>query len=316
MKTKENYIWYELFLTRGLGPKKLNSFYRFLKDNGNQLEGLENYKITSPGSISSIADIYLQYSSLFDEGKIQIDYMELINRGIKIITLDDKEYPALLRKRMKDSSPPVLFCEGNISLLNAEGYSIVGSRNASKEGVKFAQKLAGELALEGKNVISGYAKGIDTNAHLGALEKDGTTSIVLSYGINHFSKKTLFKNTNWENNYLVLSQFKPNEKWFARNAMIRNELICNLAKAVIIIESGPEIDENGKQSGSFAEGKSALKNNIPLFVVEPSYFKKAPLGNQPLINLGAKIFKPSDGVKSILNNIKSVKEDKQESLFD
>jgi len=65
--------------------------------------------------------------------------------------------------------------------------------------------------------------------------------------------------------------------------MIRNELVCVLSEALIVIESGPERDEEGRMSGTFNAAKIALEREIPLFVVDPSYFKKLPLGNEKLI---------------------------------
>ena len=82
---------------------------------------------------------------------------------------------------------------------------------------------------------------------------------------------------------LAISQFSPETKWLARNAMARNKLICALSKAVVVIESGAERDGKGKMSGTFDTGKTAIKMKLPLFVADPEYFNEPPKGNADLI---------------------------------
>ncbi|PJA61983.1 MAG: DNA-protecting protein DprA, partial [bacterium (Candidatus Ratteibacteria) CG_4_9_14_3_um_filter_41_21] len=89
------------------------------------------------------------------------EYQRLKDNGVEIISLDHKIYPKNVLKLMEDGAPPLLFCKGQLSLLKSEGIAIVGSRNASGEGVKMVKQFAAELAMQGENVISGYAKGID-----------------------------------------------------------------------------------------------------------------------------------------------------------
>ncbi|GAI86296.1 unnamed protein product, partial [marine sediment metagenome] len=69
-------------------------------------------------------------------------------------------------------------------------------------------------------------------------------------------------------------------------AMARNKLVCAMSKAIVVIASGPERDNQGKMSGTFDAGKSALKMNIPVFVLSPQVLKPTPKGNIDLIDLG------------------------------
>ncbi len=227
--------------------------------------------------------------SNFNDKLIEKEYNNLQESGVKIITLFDNNYPKSIIKKFDNSPPPILFCKGNISLLNADSVTIVGSRNVDNAGLEATKKIAKHLAENGYNIVSGYAKGVDTNAHLGALECDGTTTAVLSCGIKQApTKKEIQEKYNWENDLLLVSQFKPNEPWSAQNAMIRNKLVCALSKAVVVIQSGPEKDENGKMSGTFDAGKTALKFEIPLLALSPKFFSFEPKGNIQLIKMGAK----------------------------
>ena len=74
--------------------------------------------------------------------------------------------------------------------------------------------------------------------------------------------------------------------------MVRNKLVCALSKAVVVIESGPKKDSQGKMSGTFNTARTALDMKRPLFVLDPKYFDNPPKGNEDLITLGGKHFDP------------------------
>lgn len=176
----------------------------------------------------------------------------------------------------------------------------MGSRNVEEAAISMTSALAKGLAYEGFNIVSGYAKGVDSAAHLGALESEGTTTIVLSLGILNFEAKKDFKPWFSARNTLVLSQFNPTDKWMARHAMARNKLVCALSEAVIIISSGKEVDDRGKMSGTFDAAKTAMNMNIPVFVLSPKCFNVPPEGNQNLIQLGGHEISPENGIGRIL----------------
>ena len=96
---------------------------------------------------------------------------------IDVITIYDKEYPQKL-KQIYDP-PVVIFVKGNKNILNEKSLSIVGCRNCTKYGEKVARKLAYELSLNNINIISGLAKGIDSFAHIGAIDAKGKTIAVV-----------------------------------------------------------------------------------------------------------------------------------------
>jgi DNA processing protein len=213
-------------------------------------------------------------------------YQKLKNDNVHIIGLDDERYPKVLLERMGENRPPVLFCKGYLPILNRDSISIVGSREVSDFAILLTKRIANRIAGAGYNVTSGFAKGIDTSAHIGALENYGTTTMVLSYGFNHLSLKREMEEYNSEQNTLFVSQFLPYEKFSGQNAMIRNKLVCALSKAVIVISSGPARDGNGKMSGTFDAGLTSLRYKIPLFVLNPSLLNPPPQGNIDLIKLG------------------------------
>ena len=149
-----------------------------------------------------------------DDERISAEYEKLEEAGINIIYPGHPDAPS---PPLEVS--PILFIKGQRKLLTSDGVAIVGSRNVSDKGIQVAKKVAAELAGEGVNVVSGYAKGVDSAAHLGALESEGTTTMALPYGINELRRKREFRDFNWERDVLAISQFSPETKWLARNAM-------------------------------------------------------------------------------------------------
>ncbi len=301
MKMETAYFWFRLFKTRGIGPKSLVSVAKILEKEQLQPEDVPFNQKELLIQFPKLAKILNGQIRSQDREEIYREYEELQSDGIGIIYPRHPNFPSnLLDYADKFNISPVLFSKGRQKLLTSDGVAIVGSRNVSDEGIKAAKEIAADLAKHGKNVVSGYAKGVDSEAHLGALEAEGTTTIVLSYGIKELRTKRDFKEFNWNRDVLAVSQFHPDARWLARNAMARNRLVCALSRAVVVIESGPERDLKGKMSGTFDAGKTALDMKLPLFVVTPKYFAKLPKGNEDLIDLGGIELEPTHNAQDIV----------------
>jgi len=303
----ENFYWYKLFRTPGAGDKSINIIYEKMLRKNLKIQTI--FEMNEAEFIRTFPQLkrvkFNDLKSFPDE--IYKEYEQLKRQKIEIIHLGHELYPKNLIERMKlikDNPPPILFCKGYIHALKDGGISIVGSRNADNKTLDIAKKLASELVRKGINVISGYAKGVDKSAHLGALENDGITVMVLSYGI--FKFKNEFKLYNSDKNILAISQFAPNDDWKEWKAMKRNKVICGLSKAVIVVSSGPPKDEKGKMSGSFDAGKVALDMKVPLFVIDPEILPNKPIGNRMLIELGGIKISPENAVEVILNHISNL----------
>ncbi len=306
MTKKTAFAWYRLFQAEGFGPKAMYTIWKTLQESGLPLEKL--FEMERPDFESKFPSLgkgrlkRADFGTLQaqDEDKLYEEYQNLRDDGVEIVHPGHPLCGENLLGLVEYGAFPILFCKGRISLLKSQGVAIVGSRNASEEGMSIARQFAADLALAGENVVSGYAKGIDTAAHEGALEKDGTTTIVLSHGILQFSKKKVLDKVALEGNTLVVSQFHPGEGWSAGNAMVRNKLVCALSKAVIVVECGAETGEDGNLSGTFDAGKTALQMKIPLFVLSPDSFKNPPAGNKALLDMGGVEIHPIDGAQAVL----------------
>lgn len=292
MRNRE-YSWFSLSSTQGFGAKSIHYIFGNLQQRGMSISELFEL------DFSQLADLLpaigkgrfsranLSALNQLDEEKLYNSFEKLKSENVHLIALDDERYPKSVMENMQDNAPPILYCRGYLPLLNTKGVSIVGSRDVDEFTVMLTKSIASKLAESGLNVTSGYAKGVDTSAHLGALESGGTTTMILSFGVNHISIKKEMRELDWEKNSLFVTQFAPNEKFSGPNAMIRNKLVCAMSKAIVVMASGPEKDSQGKMSGTFEAAKAALKMNIPIFVLSPDVLKPTPQGNIDLIKIGA-----------------------------
>ena len=103
---------------------------------------------------------------------------------------------------------------------------------------------------------------------------------------------------------LAVSQFDPDTKRSMWYALARNQLVCGLSKAVVVIESGPPSRiAHGKMRGTFYTAKAALDLNLPLFVLNPNCLDDPPKGNADLIALGGYSLDSVDGAAEIVECI-------------
>ena len=179
--------------------------------------------------------------------------------NIKVITNMDAEYPEKLR--YLDDAPMLLYCKGDISLLNTDAISIVGTRMPSNYGRYVTEKFAGVLASAGLTVVSGLAYGVDAISHRKALEVNGKTIAVLGGGLNHIYPEA---NTNLANEIaekgLLISEYPPFAKPTKYTFPVRNRIIAGLSLGTLITEAG-------KKSGTIHTKEYALDYGRDVFAV-------------------------------------------------
>jgi DNA processing protein len=203
---------------------------------------------------------------------------ELDSRGIDAHLFGTDSYPSSLLSI--SSAPPILFTLGNRDLLDAPSVGMCGSRHTSEQGLRAAMACGEEVARHGLTIVSGYAKGVDTQTHLAALKEGGSTVIVLAEGINHFRKKRDFAKTGLPlDRVLVVSQFEPGRPWSVGNAMSRNGVISGLSKALVVIEAG-------EKGGTLDAGLRAIQLGRPVIALQFESMETPP-GNEALFGRGA-----------------------------
>lgn len=199
--------------------------------------------------------------------------------GVVALLCDDPRYPDRLRRF--SGAPPALFCRGPLELLDSPAIGVCGSRNASAEGLRAAGACADAAAGGGVVVVSGYAKGVDTESHLAALKAGGGTVAVLAEGIDHFRVKPPYRAlpSSALDRILVLSQYPPGQRWTVGAAMTRNNVIVGLGELLLVVEAGDT-------GGTIRAGEVAIRGDRPVLVLDTG--DGASPGNEKLIVAGAR----------------------------
>jgi|TARA_R110002074_G_scaffold106578_2_gene230223 DNA processing protein len=174
-----------------------------------------------------------------------------------------ENYIEYLNLTEKKHSPKELFIEGNEEFLyHKRRVSIVGSRKASKDGLKRASIVAKALVEHDIIVVSGLAAGIDTMAHTTAIKNGGQTIAVLGTPLDKTYPKENFELLNEiKKNHLAISQFPIGYPSLPKNFPIRNRTMALISDATIIIEAG-------EKSGTRHQGWEALRLGREVYILE------------------------------------------------
>lgn len=154
--------------------------------------------------------------------------------GARHIFLEDKDYPRLLAEI--EGAPPVLTARGDLQLTSKPSVAMVGARNASAAACRFARGLAADLSAAAVVVVSGLARGIDTQAHLGALE--GGTIAVIASGIDvSYPPENAELQTKISTDGLLLTEHPPGREPLARHFPARNRIIAGVSRGTVVVEA-------------------------------------------------------------------------------
>ena len=206
---------------------------------------------------------------------------DIENQGYHIIPLNDNlRYPQTLKKHLKSASPLVIYCKGDIRLLQEPSVAVVGSRKANEQALLFTDNVCRKVTEQGKVVVSGFAKGVDQQALVSALKYNGKSIIILPQGILQAGStlRTYFPYMS-QGRVLVMSFFPPRMPWSVECAMARNPVIYGMADTIYVAQSD---DKGGTWSGVL----DGIKKQREIFVRLPDNNER--VANRQLIDLGGK----------------------------
>lgn len=200
--------------------------------------------------------------------------------GQSVICPDQPEFPVLLREI--PSPPCVLYYKGTLPPSDALCIAMVGTRQATPDGLAAADRLSYSLAKAGVVVVSGGALGIDSACHRGALRAGGKTLCILGCGIdyNYLMKNAPLRETISQNGALI-SEYPPNTPSSAHSFPIRNRLISGLCAGTVVVEAA-------KKSGALITVSAAIEQGRDVFAVPGAMVNEAARGANELIREGAK----------------------------
>lgn len=279
----ERLAWLRLARSENVGPI---TFTQLLEHFGSAQRALENLQDlaakggrTRPILITSLEDAEKEYRA-HQKAKVHL------------LLAKDPFYPAALATLA--DAPPVLSVLGDCDLLTKHSLAIVGARNASLNGKRFAETLAQDLGQHGWIITSGLARGIDTHAHKGALPT-GTVA-VLAGGVDHVyppENQALYDAIKEKGAIISEAPFgtTPKSHFFPR----RNRIISGLSAGVIVVEAA-------EKSGSLITARNALEQGREVFAVPGSPYDPRHRGCNALIKQGATLVQ---GVEDVLKEISS-----------
>jgi len=199
--------------------------------------------------------------------------------GFTLVVPQDERYPTSLNDLT--DAPPLLYVRGRLPGPEEPTLSVAGSTRPSRRGLDIARAAGAALAEAGRTVVSGYARGIDSAAHLGALEAGGRTVLVLPMGVSAFALRPDFERFRREvgRRLVIVSECPPDQPWSSQHAVRRDRLIAALGEALLVIEARPD-------SGTMITFRHATRLGRPAYVVTHRRAPPGAAGNKLAIRRG------------------------------
>jgi DNA processing protein len=205
-----------------------------------------------------------------------------------VVTLADDHYP----KALLDTAdpPPVIYAKGRIELLNAPAFAVVGSRNATAQGVAHAEAFGRALSDAGLTIVSGLALGIDAAAHRGALLGAGSSIAVVGTGLDIvYPARNRDLAHRLAREGCIVSEFPLGTPAIAANFPRRNRLISGLGRGCLVVEAAVS-------SGSLITARFANEQGKDVFALPGSIHSPLAKGCHSLIKQGAKLVETAEDI--------------------
>ncbi|MFZ4877432.1 DNA-processing protein DprA [Janthinobacterium sp. Mn2066] len=237
---------------------------------------------------SSVARTIAEPPRRVANSQLELTLQWLQRPGNAVLTLADAAYPPLL---LEIADPPLLlYVRGRAALLSRPGIAIIGSRNASAQGMQNAAAFAQSLSGAGLTIISGLALGIDTHAHEGGLRGQGSTVAVIGTGADLvYPKRNLDLAQRIAEQGCIVSEYALGLPAMPSNFPRRNRLISGLARGVLVIEAAA-------LSGSLITARLAGEQGRDVFALPGSIHSTLAKGCHALIKQGAKLVESVEDV--------------------
>ena len=277
--------WILLNLVPGLGPRLTKAL----------LEKFHSPEAVINASVQDLAQVpHLGFNTatkLFDSFKKYKTDQEIASmriHGVKAIVINKPDYPSSLKSIW--DPPPILFLKGEILPCDDKSIAIVGSRSCTEYGKRMARKLAKGLAHAGYTIVSGLARGIDAEAHRGALEVSGRTIAVLAGGLSKiYPPEHAGLAADITVKGAILSEAPMLQAPLPGMFPARNRIISGLSKAIILVEAA-------EKSGALVTAVHASEQGRPVLALPGSVESSASGGTNSLIRKGAVLIRDVDDV--------------------
>jgi DNA processing protein len=279
---EERLAWLQLFRSDNVGPR---TFRALLKHYGGAQRALAALPdLARRGGATRAAPVYARADA-------EREIAELTRLGARLLATGEQGYPPRLQQI--DDAPPLIAVRGDHAALMRDMVAIVGSRNASAAGQKFAQVLARELGNAGFVIISGLARGIDQAAHRASL---GTSTVAVLAGGHAQIYPPEHEGLLAEivsNAGAALTEMPVSHAPRARDFPRRNRLISGAALGVVIVEAA-------QRSGSLITARLAGEQGREVFAVPGSPLDPRAAGANDLLKQGATLVTEAADIINVL----------------
>jgi len=275
--------WIELSLVPGLGSSRFRSLLSAFGLPANVL-GATKAQL-SRAVPEAIAAAILERKN---QAQVEKALRWTEGRGRMVLTLADAAYPKQLLEI--PDPPPLVYVAGDVALLSSLALAVVGSRNATPQGLQNARAFSRALSEGGLAIVSGLALGVDSEAHRGGLEGRGATVAVLGTGIDVvYPQRNRALAEEIVSRGALVSEFPLGTEPHAGNFPRRNRLISGLARGCLVIEAAVD-------SGSLITARLAVDQGRDVFAIPGSIHSPVSKGCHALIKQGAKLVESAQDV--------------------
>lgn len=276
--------WLRLIRSENVGPRTFRALINHYGGARSALDFLPDLArrggAQAPGRICSI-----------EEAERELNLARRM--GARFVALGEPDYPA--RLRMIDDAPPLVALRGNAALMLEPMIAIVGSRNASAAGAKFASQVARGLGEAGFATVSGLARGIDAAAHRASLAT-GTVAVLAGGQDRIYPPEHVELLSQILEKGAAISEMPFGWEPRARDFPRRNRLISGLALGVVVIEAA-------RRSGSLITARMAGEQGREVFAVPGSPLDPRCEGTNALLKQGATLVTETEDILAVLGPI-------------
>lgn len=269
LSDRQRIHWLRLIRTENVGPATF-------RDLINRFGSAETALAMLPELVMSGGAVRLP--RIPSQAEAEAEIAAAAKLGARHVAIGEPDYPVMLRRM--EQPPPVVAIKGEVKVFALPAVAIVGARNASLAGIRFARHLAAEIGREGHAIISGLARGIDTAAHQGGLST-GTVAVFAGGLDNPYPPENIdLAREISENGGAIISEmpfgWEPRAKDFPR----RNRLIAGLSLGLLVVEAA-------ERSGSLISARLAGEMGRLVFAVPGSPLDPRTAGSNKLLKDGA-----------------------------
>jgi DNA processing protein len=286
MTSREAYI--ALNMIDGVGPIRV----RALLDQFGSAEAILSTPRNELMRVEGVGDeVARNITSWRERVDLDAELARIEKAGVRIVTREDVDYPEHLREIY--DPPLVLYVRGALAEDERLAIGIVGSRRTTLYGQEMSRKLAYQLARVGMTIVSGLARGIDTEAHRGALQAKGRTVAVIGCGIDivYPSENKKLADEIVAKGGAVVTEFPFGVPPDRQNFPMRNRVISGWSLGVVVVEANVK-------SGALITAKQAMEQGREVFAVPGRADSILSRGTNKLIKDGAKLTEDAEDVLS------------------